>query len=110
MEKQKLPNGVASIVLGVFGYLCCCILGAGIIPAGIGFFLANKSQKMYKEDPDAYDNYSQIKTARIVALIALILNVLMIIRVIYVISTVGWDEMIQIYQDAYQQAMEQQGN
>lgn len=95
MEKQKLPNAVASIVLGILGFLCCCILGSGIVPAGIAFFLAKKSEKLNAENPELYDNYSQIKTAKIIAIIAIALNVLMIIRTIYVISTVGWDEMIE---------------
>ncbi|NER16323.1 CCC motif membrane protein [Spongiivirga citrea] len=93
MEKQKLPNGVLSIILGVFGYLCCCIGGIGFIPAGIGFFLANKAEKQYKENPENYDNYNQIKTAKIIALIALIINILYLGWTIYRISTIGWDEL-----------------
>ena len=95
MEQEKLPNGVASIVLSIVGILCCCILGSGILPAGIAYYLVSKSEKLYKSNPDGYDNYSQIKTAKIIAIVALVLNALMIIRAIYVISTVGWDEMIE---------------
>lgn len=95
MEQQKLPNGVASIILSILGILCCCLLGSGILPAGIAFFLANKSEKLHKENPEMYDNYSQIKTAKIIAIVAIVINALMIIRTIYVISTVGWDEMME---------------
>lgn len=103
MEQQKLPNGTMIIVLGIFGYLCCCAAGLGIIPSGIAFYMAKKSEKLYAENPEAYDNAGQIKTGKIVALIAVILNLLMVVRWIYVIATGGVDEM----QDAWKEAMEQ---
>ncbi len=87
MEKEKLPNSSAIIVLSIFGYLCCCCFGLGVIPAGIAFYMATKSEKIYAENPDMYDNISQIKTGKIVALVALILCILVIIRVIYVFAT-----------------------
>lgn len=95
MEQQKLPNATVIIVLGILGYVCCCFAGIGIIPAGIAFYLALKSEKMYKENPEMYDNYNQIKTGKIVALVALILSALMIVRFIYVLSTNDWDAMIE---------------
>lgn len=103
MEQQKLPNGTMIIVLGIFGYLCCCFAGLGIIPSAIAFFMAKKSEKMYAENPEAYDNAGQIKTGKIVALIAVILNVLMIVRWIYVVATGGVDTI----QDTWKDAMEQ---
>ncbi|PCE64887.1 CCC motif membrane protein [Sediminicola luteus] len=108
MEKQKLPNGVASIVLGIFGYLCCCFAGIGAIPAGIGFYLARKSEALYKQNPDAYDNYSQIKTGKILSLIALILSLIILVRWIYVIYTAGGiGEFQEEFMRAYEEAMEQ---
>lgn len=103
MEQQKLPNSTMIIVLSIVGYLCCCLAGLGIIPSAIAFFMANKSQKIYTEDPELYDNASQIKTGRILAIVALALNVLMIIRWIYVISTGGLDAI----SEAWEQVMEQ---
>lgn len=95
MEQQKLPNAVPSIILSILGILCCCIFGAGIIPAGIAFYLTRKSESLHLENPDMYDNYSQIKTAKIIAIVAIVINVVMIIRSIYVIYTVGWDEIME---------------
>ncbi|NHF61217.1 DUF4190 domain-containing protein [Flavobacteriaceae bacterium TP-CH-4] len=109
MNERQLPNGTLIIVLGIFGYLCCCFAGLGVIPSGIAFYMATKSEQLYKQNPEGYDNYSQIKTGKIVAIIALILNVLLIIRIIYVISTVGWDEMQEEFMRAYEEAMEAQG-
>jgi hypothetical protein len=105
MEQQKLPNGVLIIILGIFGYLCCCFAGLGIIPSAIGFFLARKSEKLYQENPENYDNYGQIKSGKIISLIALILSALMVGHFIYVIATGGWDESME----QSRQLMEQWG-
>ncbi len=103
MEQQKLPNATLILILGIAGYLCCCFAGIGIIPAGIAFFLATKSEKIYKENPELYDNYKQIKTGKTVSLIALILCALMVIRFIYVITTSDWDAMMEQQQELLEQ-------
>lgn len=107
MEKQQLPNGTMIIVLGILGYVCCCFAGLGIIPSAIAFFMALKSEKLYKENPDAYDNYSQIKTGKIVALIAMILSLLVLIRWIYIFATGGMDAFDEIWRQAMEQAQNQ---
>ncbi|MEM9362749.1 MAG: CCC motif membrane protein [Bacteroidota bacterium] len=108
MEKQKLPNGVLSIVLGIFGFICCCTGIFGAIPSGVGFYLARKSEKLYRENPDGYDNYGQIKTAKIISLIGLILSLLLIIRWIFIIVNAGGiSEFIEEFKAAYEQALEQ---
>lgn len=109
MEQQKLPNATMIIVLSIVGYLCCCFAGIGIIPSGIAFFMANKSQKMYEANPELYDNYSTIKTGKIVAIIAVVLNVLMIINVIYTLATVGWSEWSEEFSRKWQEGMEAGG-
>ena len=108
MEQKKLPNGVLSIVLGILGFICCCTGVLGAISSGIGFYLALQSEKMYKADPEAYDNYGQIKTGKIISLIALILSVLMIVRWAYSIYNAGgiaefWEEFSAAYEEAMQQ-------
>ncbi|HAI40700.1 MAG TPA: hypothetical protein DCM40_22685 [Maribacter sp.] len=103
MEQQKLPNATLILILGIAGYLCCCFAGIGIIPAGIAFFLATKSEKIHKENPELYDNYKQIKTGKTVSLIALILCALMVIRFIYVITTSDWDAMMEQQQEILEQ-------
>jgi len=107
MEQQKLPNGVGSIVLGVFGFLCCCTGILGTLFSGIGLKLALSSEKLYKANPEEYDNYSQIKTAKIINIIALALSVLMIFRWAYIIYTVGFGEFQEEFMRAYQEAAEQ---
>ena len=108
MEQKKLPNGVLSIVLGIFGFICCCTGIFGAIPAGIGFYLARKSEKLYTANPDEYDNYGQIKTGKIISLVALVLSLILVVRWIYIIYNAGGlGEFIEEFKAAYQEAMEQ---
>ena len=94
MEKQKL-NSTLVYILSVLGFLCCCVGGAGFIPSGIGFFIANSKLNEAKANPENYDNFQGMKTAKIIAIVVLVINVLYLARTIYVISTVGWEEMME---------------
>lgn len=104
MEKQKL-NPTIQYVLSILGFLCCCVAGAGFIPAGIAYYLANQKLKEAAADPENYDGVQAMKTAKTVALVVLILNLLYLAYTIYTISTVGWDQI----QEQQLQIMEQWG-
>ncbi|MDC1504055.1 MAG: CCC motif membrane protein [Winogradskyella sp.] len=110
MEQQKL-NPAIVYVLSIFGMLCCCVLGAGIIPSAIAYFIAQNNLKTANADIDNYDvsSVKAMNTARIIAIVAVVLNVLIIIRVVYVIATIGWDEMYDEFMKQYQDAMQAQG-
>ncbi|WP_296316855.1 CCC motif membrane protein [Winogradskyella sp. UBA3174] len=110
MEQQKL-NPTIVYVLSVLGILCCCVLGAGIIPSAIAYFIAKSNLQKANNDIDAYEitSVKGMNTARIVALVAVVINVLMIARMIYVISTVGWDEMTEQIMNAVEEAQQAQG-
>lgn len=103
MEKQKLPNATLILILSIASILCCCAYGIGIIPAVIAFVLANKSVKLYKADPELYDNFSNIKTGRIIAIIGIALNIAFIVYMIVMIATFGIDGIMERYQDIQEQ-------
>ena len=91
MEKQKLPNATAVIILGILSMVgCCCFYGAvGLILGGIALFLANKDKKLYLENPELYSNYSNIKTGKILAYIGIILSIIFVFIVIWLYTTFG---------------------
>ncbi len=93
MEQQKLPNVTLALVLAILSFVCCCIGGLpAILLSGIAFFLLNNDEKKYKENPEIYSNYSQLKTAKIVAIIGLILGVLYFAYTWYAIFQMGgWE-------------------
>lgn len=105
MEQQKLPNVTISLVLAIISFLCCCFGGVpGIIMSGIALLLINKDENRYKQNPELYSNYSQLKTAKIVAIIGLVLGVLSIAYTWYAISQMGgWEG----YMEEVERMMEQ---
>lgn len=105
MEQKKLPNVTIVIVLSIFGFLCCCFAGIpGILFGGIGLMLALKDEKKYKENPEEYSNYSQLKTAKILAIVALAIGVLYLIYTGFSISQMGgWEGYMEKVQDAMEQ-------
>ncbi len=92
MEKQKLPNATAVLVLGIFSILTCWCYGIlGIILGGLSLFLAQKDSKLYKSNPDNYSNYQNLNIGRVLSIIGLVLSLLMIALMIWLISIVGVD-------------------
>lgn len=105
MEQQKLPNVTISLVLAIISFVCCCFAGVpGVILSGIALLLLNKDENRYRQNPELYSNYSQLKTAKIVAIIALVISVLSIAYTWFSISQMGgWDG----YMEKVQEMMEQ---
>ncbi|MEL6812605.1 MAG: CCC motif membrane protein [Bacteroidota bacterium] len=104
MEKQKL-NTTVIYILSVVGFLCCCVAGMGMIPAGIAFFMANGKVKEWKANPDNYENGNAMNTAKIIALVVLIINVLYFLYTLYYINSLGgWDaymEQVRMMSEQY---------
>jgi len=105
MEQQKLPNVTIVIVLSIIGLVCCCVAGIpGILFGGIGLILALKDEKLYKENPNDYSNYSQLKTAKILAIVALAIGVLYLAYTFFQISQMGgWDAYMEQVQEISEQ-------
>lgn len=84
MEKQKLPNEQAVMILGLVSFIgCCCTSGLlGLILAGIGIYLANKDEKTFQSNPDVY-SMGSLNTWKIINYVSLILSALVLIWAIY---------------------------
>lgn len=109
MEQQRL-NPVIVYILAVLGFLCCCIGGVGFVFAAIAFFIAKSKLKAANEDIETYDTDSikAMNTAKIVALVILIINLVFLLWTIYRIYTIGWDELIDTFKEAMEQARQNQ--
>ena len=110
MEKQKLPNATISLVLGILSFIgCCCTSGfGGLILSGIALFLARKDEKTYAENPELYENFSQVKTAKIIAIIGLVLSVFIIAIFVYMKSTGQYDALMENYMKAIEEMQQNQ--
>lgn len=107
MERQKLPNSTAVLVLGILSIVtCCCFLIGGVLGI-IGLVLANKATKLYNENPDQYDGFNNVKTGKILCIIGIILTVLYLgYSIMQIMAMGGWDAYIQTIQDAVEQAQQ----
>ena len=84
MEKQKLPNEKAVMILGLLSFVgCCCTSGVlGMILSGIGLYLAKKDEKLLTESPDEY-TLGSMNTWKIICIVSLVLSVLALVYAIY---------------------------
>jgi hypothetical protein len=84
MEKQKLPNATAVLVLGILSILTCCCWGVVGLALGIvALILAKKDIALYNENPEQYLGYSNINTGKVLAIIGIALSSLYLIFMIY---------------------------
>lgn len=90
MEKQKLPNATAVLILGILSIVGCCFYAVGIIFSIIALVMAKKDMALYASNPDGYDNYGNLKTGRILAIIGLIINLIAVISIVASIALFGW--------------------
>jgi hypothetical protein len=108
MEKQKLPNATAVLTLGILSILTCCCYGViGLVLGIIAIVLANKDMKLYNENPDIYDGYSNINTGKILAIIGIVLSAIYFMANIYLWVFVG-EAGIKDFQQNLIEKMKQQ--
>lgn len=96
MEKQKLPNASAVLVLGILSILTCWCYGIiGIILSIIALAIGSKDFKLYRSDPERFENYQNLNIGRILSIIGLILSVLTIIIMVWIVFYVIGIENMQ---------------
>jgi hypothetical protein len=99
MEKQKLPNATAVLVLGILSILTCCCWGViGLILGIVALVLAKKDLALYSENREQYEGYSNINTGRILAIIGIVLSVIYLIVNVYMYVVLG-EEGIKDFQE-----------
>lgn len=90
MEKQKLPNSTAVLVLGILSIPTCCCYGViSIILGIIALILANKDTALYNSNPELYDGFKNIKTGKILAIIGIVLGFIYLIYMAWIVATFG---------------------
>lgn len=90
MEKQKLPNATAVLILGILSILTCCCGGIiGLILGIVALILAQKDMKLYLESPELYSGYPNLNTGKILAIIGIILSSIYFIFTVYLYVVVG---------------------
>jgi cytochrome bd-type quinol oxidase subunit 2 len=100
MQKQKLPNATAVLILGIFSILTCCCYGVlGLILGIVALVLAKKDLALYAENPELYDNYSNLNTGKILAIIGIVLSALYLIYTVYLFTVMGTEGMEEMQRE-----------
>ena len=88
--KQPLPHSVLILVFGILSILTCCFYGVfGLLFGIVALVLANKSRKLYIENPGNYTGLSNVNTGRVLAIIGIILSSLYVLILAYVLIMIG---------------------
>jgi|TARA_B110000908_G_scaffold26133_1_gene30168 hypothetical protein len=92
MEKQTLPNSTGILVLGILSIVTCCCYGViGLILGIVALVMVKKAANLYKEAPENYTGYSNVKAGKVLAIIGLVLNVLMLLYFVFIIVFIGME-------------------
>ena len=109
MEKQKLPNATAVLILGILSILTCCCWGIiGLILGIVALVLAKKDIQLYNENPEIYSGYSNLNTGRVLAIIGIILSSIYLIFTIYLKVSFSDDELKGIQQNLIEKLKQSQ--
>ncbi|MBT8259193.1 MAG: DUF4190 domain-containing protein [Bacteroidia bacterium] len=92
MERQTLPNSTLVLVMGILSIVGCCCYGLpGLICGIVAVVVGQKATSLYKEAPENYSGFDNVKAGKIMGIIGIVLSVLFIIYLIWVISFIGWE-------------------
>ena len=106
MEKQQIPNGTLVLVMGILSIVGCCCYGLpGLIFGIVAIVLANKATAIYKEAPENYSGFGNVKAGKIMAIIGIVLSVIYALFVVWAIATFGWETLND--QEALQRQLEE---
>lgn len=99
-EKRLLPNSTLILVFGILSIIGCCCYGAvGIVFGIIALIMSKKATEIYRENPDMYTGYQNVKSGRIMAIIGIVLSSLTVILYIVAFIVYGGLEGIEAAQD-----------
>ena len=108
MEKQKLPNATAVLILGILSILTCCCWGFGLILGIVALRLAKKDAALFFENPELYEGYSSISTGKVLSIIGIILSGIYFIFTVYLKVNFTDEELKGIQENLIEKMKHQQ--
>lgn len=109
-EQRPLPNATAVLVLGIISIVMCCCYGVvGLICGIIAIVLANRDEKLYRDNPLGYSekSYKNLRAGKICAIIGLCVCAMNVFLYVVMIVKFGWDALFnpQIMQERIREMM-----
>lgn len=109
MEKQKLPNASAVLILGILSILTCCCWGIiGLVLGIVALILAKKDTTLYMENPELYQGYTNINIGKVMAIIGIILSSVYLLFMLYLKISYTDEELKDIQQNLIEKMKAQQ--
>ncbi|WP_420319871.1 CCC motif membrane protein [Flagellimonas sp.] len=105
MEQQKLPNSTLILVFGIISTVLGCCYGFGGLFGIIALILSPKAKRAYKENPEEYSDYGNVKIGIVLSIIGIVLALIFWGIMIWAIMTFGWETLQD--QEKLREAMEQ---
>ena len=94
MDKQQLPNSTLVLVMGILSIVGCCFYSIpGFIFGIVALVVGSKATREYKEAPDNYSGYENVKAGKIIAIIGIVLSLLYLTMIIGIIAYFGWEAL-----------------
>jgi hypothetical protein len=93
MQKEKLPNATAVLVLGICSIVFGCFV-VGMVLGIIGLVLAGKSKRLYKENPDKYEGYGSLNAGFVMSIIGTIIGSLYTIYWVIAVAFLGMSSFL----------------
>lgn len=94
MERSKLPNSTAALVLGILSIVTCMCYGIIGLPMGIiAIVLGKKAMNTYNKEPEVYDGVGNAKAGMVTGIIGTIFNLIYLGLIIWIINQIGFDAL-----------------
>ena len=94
MEQKNLPNSTLVLVLGILSIVSCICYGLpGLLCGVVAVIIGQKATNVYKESPESYKGFDNVRAGKVMGIIGIVLSVLFIIFMIWLISVVGMENM-----------------
>lgn len=95
MQKTRLPNATAVLVLGISSIsLCCCYAIPGIATGTIALILYRKDKILYNNNKESYYNISTLKTGKNLSIVGLVMSGLYLLYIIFIVTIIGSDALM----------------
>lgn len=98
MEKEKLPNAMAVLILGILSIVTCCCYGFGLVLGIIALVLAKRDTELYMANPERYAGYQNLNTGRILSIIGIVVSTIYLAWIVYAFVFIGQEGLIEMQQ------------
>ncbi len=89
--------------------LLFCFGGFAMVFALTSYYLAHKSQGIYLQNPEDYNNIKNIKKGKVIAIIGIILNLIIVGVTIWTLATIGWEDWSEEFVRRWNEGLEKNG-